>query len=139
MSRPYPIIEYAHMIGKNTADFTVQDFIKFTKWWAGQEIREDLINMTPAQRIGYEKDLKAMKKFRDAQTSRLSAEKTYECVEEDREEAQVENEIIVEMGLARLDVEALKFALGQILTDYEMSEHEYGASLLSLKEALEGV
>ena len=37
----YPIVEYSHMIGKNTADFTVTDLVKFTKWWVSLEIKEE--------------------------------------------------------------------------------------------------
>lgn len=138
MSRPYPIIEYSHMIGKNTAEFTVQDFIKFTKWWVRQEIREDLLTVTPEQRKAYEKDVQAMNKFRAAQMSRLPADKTAEDIEDEAVE-EVENEIIVEIGLTKIDIEALKFAIERILADYEMSEHEYGAALSDLLEALKGV
>lgn len=43
MNRPPPIIEYAHKIGKNTAEFTASDFAKFMRWWMKQPVREDLV------------------------------------------------------------------------------------------------
>jgi hypothetical protein len=33
----YPIVEYARLIGKNTADFTVMDMEKFMKWYMSQK------------------------------------------------------------------------------------------------------
>lgn len=29
----FPIVEYAHIIGKNTAEFTMFDMMGFMNWW----------------------------------------------------------------------------------------------------------
>lgn len=63
MSRPYPIVEYAHMIGKSTADFTMGDFVKYMKWWMKQPQRKDLITVTPEQRKVYEKDVRSVQNY----------------------------------------------------------------------------
>ena len=147
MSRPYPIIEYAHSIGKNTSEFTTKDLDAYMKWWMKQKPRRDILEGTPAQKATYKKDVENMNKFRDAQTSRLPKSladpMSYEedvVVEEMNlkvDEPGSCEEIVVEMGLTRLDVEALKFVLGRIFEDYEMEGHEYGKSLADLKESLE--
>jgi hypothetical protein len=46
-----PIVEYAHMIGKNTAELTAGDMSKFTKWWMEQPIREDLYDMKKKKQV----------------------------------------------------------------------------------------
>lgn len=156
MSRPYPIVEYAHKIGKNTSEFTTKDLDAYMKWWMKQKPRRDILEGTPAQKATYKKDVENMNKFRAAQTSRLPKSLadpiSYEedaVVEEMQEEVAqgkfaadsvvVGEEMVCSMELTRLDVEALKFVLGRIFEDYEMEGHEYGASLSSLKESLEGV
>jgi flagellar motor switch/type III secretory pathway protein FliN len=133
------------MVGKNTAEFTVQDFIKFTKWWVQQEIRQeirkDVLSVTPAQRATYEKDVQAMNKYRAAQTSRLPADKTAEDIENEVEEMskEVENEVIVEMGLTKIDVEALVWALDEIFENYDLTGSVHDKALSGLLEALKGV
>jgi hypothetical protein len=131
--KPEPIIEYAHKIGKNTAEFTVKDLVAFTRWWMQQPVRKDLFNnkggsgmkseLTPAQRVEYEKD-KA---------------KVQEYYRKQREGVVAEEAIVAEIGLTKKDVEALKWVINQIFTDYDMDEHEYGMALLGINEVLEEV
>lgn len=142
MSRSYPIIEYAQKIGKNTAEFTTKDLSAFMKWYMTQKPRKDLLTVTPEQRKGYEKDLKAMNKFRDAQTSRLPADLIGRNIEEDREEDReevVDNEIVVELGLTRIDIDALLWALNEIFENYELTGTPHNRALLDLQESLKGI
>lgn len=149
----YPIVLYARKIGKNTAEFTAADMANFMKWWMKQPMREDMVKKLKerqkrATRVGqYVQQEKAMAKkhttasFQAAQTSRL-AERGIESPINDGEEEIViheDTEIVADMGLTRTDVAALLFAINMVFQDYEMEGHEYGASLLSLKEGLEGV
>ncbi len=156
MSKPYPIVEYAHKIGKNTSEFTTKDLDAYMKWWMKQKPRKDLMEGTAAQKAQYKKDVTAMNKFRAAQTSRLSSDQVADIeqaddsiAEEMQEEAAqgkfaadsvvVGEEIVCSMELTALDVKALLFAIARVCEDYEMTGHEFEASLSSLKESLEGV
>lgn len=131
MVRPYPIIEYAHKIGKNTAEFTTKDLTEYMKWWLKQPQREDLIKMTPEQKKVYDADIAKMKKLRE-EGARVNGET--EVVEE------VVDKIVCSMELTRQDVNALLFSIERTFADYEMDEkHSHTISLLSLKEGLEGV
>ena len=133
MSRPYPIIEYAHKIQKNTAEFTASDLASFMKWWLKQPDRKDLLAMS--------------KKYKEAQTSRLTGIQLDDELVGDVEimnvmEKAVDNfvddkeVIIVEMGLTRTDVEAILFAIERVFADYEMGGHEFEKSLQSLLKVL---
>lgn len=129
MNRPYPIIEFAQKIGKNTADLTTKDLCAFMVWWVQQKPREDLINMAS----NYKQDLAAMQKFREEE-----AEKTVKG--EFAADSVVEGEeVVCSMELTKVDVTALLFAIHRVFEDYDMNGHEYGDSLTSLKEGLEGV
>lgn len=158
----YPIVEYAHKIGKNTADLTASDMVKFMLWWMKQSPRKDLLKVTPKQREVYNKDVAAMNKWRgegdmaknnkynDAMTSRAQGQLNDELVGDseimDNEEvvseevvSETSEAVICSMELTKIDVDALLFAISIVLEDYEMTEHEYGVSLSSLKEGLMGV
>lgn len=154
MSRPYPIVEYARKIGKNTADLTVKDMINFTKEWVRQEIREDLAKMTPAQREVYNKDVEGMKQwrkegnkemakhttvsFQQAQTSRLAERGIESPINNGEEEIMIyTDEVVAEMGLTQVDVDALKWVITMACADYELGAMEI--PLKELLEALEGV
>jgi len=145
------IIEYAHKIGKNTAEFTVNDLVAFMKIW----MKKGVSAVTPEQRKVYNKDVLAMrvwrekekmakhttKKFEEAHISRL-AELGIESPINDGEEEIVihkDSEVVCSMELTKVDVEALLFSIRRIFEDYEMEKHKYGVSLMSLKEGLEGV
>jgi hypothetical protein len=148
MSRPYPIVEFAQKIGKNTAELTVNDLGKFMQWWMKQAPRKDLLKVTPEQRTRYNKDVAAMNKFRAAQTSRLPVNLNDQELIDDGmavemqlrvdEEGKCE-EIVCSMELTALDVKALLFAIERVCADYEMAGHEFEASFQSLQEGLEGV
>lgn len=137
MARPYPIIEYARSINKNTAEFTLKDFAVYMKWWLKQQPRKDLINM----KSNYKQDLAAMQKYRKEQTEEVEVEIIQdEEVEETKEEIEeVSEDVVCTMGLTKEDVTALLFAINRVFEDYEMSTHEYGTSLAGIKEGLEGV
>lgn len=144
MARPFPLIEYAQKIGKNTAELTAADMAKFMVWWIKQVPRKDLIKVTPKQQTEYNKDLTNMNKYRAAQHSRLPIEVLEQGIESPINNGEEEivihtDEVVCEMGLTKIDVEALKWAILQVTADYNMEGHEYGVSLKGLLEALEGV
>ena len=125
MSRPFPIVEYAHKINKNTAEFTVNDLVAFMKWWTKQPVRKDILSM----RNEYKKTV----------GNKVNQNNIDDGDAEEAMEEQQENEVVAELGLTRLDVEALKWALGIVIEEYDMSESAYGKPLLDLKESLDGV
>jgi hypothetical protein len=139
----YPMVEYAHKIGKNTAEFTVSDMVNYMKWWMKQpdkgggkkvtpDEREEFMKdpnkrMTPQQRKEYEKDVAAMKKYRE------------ETTEETTEEVVSEEEVVCSMELTRVDVDALLWALNEVFENYDLTGTTYDNALASLKEGLMGV
>jgi len=150
----YPLVLYAQKIGKNTAELTAADMSKFTKEWMKEPVREDIINVTPEQRVGYNKDVAAMKqwreegnmpkgyttkKYQDAQTSRLAEQGIESPINDGEEEIVIhdENEIVCSMELTRKDVNALLWGIKQLFSDYELGD--IGISLSQLKEGLEVV
>lgn len=120
---------------------------------------------TAAQRKQYEDDVKEMqswreseeerkmskksnvRKFQDAQTSRLSAQLIDELVGESEimDHENVPNgvdhtEIVCDMGLTQTDVEALLFSITRTFEDYDVEATPmYAKSLTQLKEGLEGI
>jgi len=135
MARPYPIVEYAQKIQKNTAEFTLKDFAGYMKWWLKQQPRKDLINM----KSNYKQDLAAMQKYRKEQAEATEVEVDIIQDEEAEETEEVSEDVVCTMGLTKEDVTALLFAISRVFEDYEMSGHKYGASLAGIKEGLEGV
>jgi hypothetical protein len=138
-----PIIEYAHKIGNNTKDFTVNDMVKFTKWWMKQPVREDLLKMG---KIKYSPKAKpTVIVAEDVNEEEMGFEDVDEVQEEVQVEEetsgeeQVEEEVALQIGLSAQDVEALKWAINQVCEDYDMSEHEYGIVLNNIKEVLDTV
>lgn len=172
----YPIVEYAHKIGKNTADFTSMDMMRFNAWWMKQprkgvveaEIKQRLKRVVAIHErikqgdVVMGKTIKSVK-LQAAQKSRLSSNQVvdveqaeedveYEVVEMGGEgeidmEAELavineklsENDIVADMGFTRIDVDALLWCINTVMTDYDMTGHDYEPSLTSLKEGLEGV
>jgi hypothetical protein len=161
MNALYPLVEFAHKIGKNTAEFTTIDMVNFTKWWMKQpnrvqvesQIKEQLgrastihnQNQSDKKEFGNMTKKSTTQAFQNAQKSRLTANQIEEVeIDMDAELEKVnakieENDIVCDMGLTRGDVTALLFAISRVFEDYDMEGHEYGESLASLKEALEGV
>jgi hypothetical protein len=144
--KPEPIIEYAHKIGKNTAEFTVKDLVAFTRWWMQQPVRKDLFNnkggsgmkseLTPAQRVEYEKDkAKVQEYYRKQRENNMKTPVDVNQIDD----SEAQEEVVAELGLTKKDVEALKWVINQIFIDYDMNEHEYGASLQGINEVLEEV
>ena len=111
MSRPAPIIEYAHKINKNTAEFTVNDLVAFMKWWTKQPVRKDILTM----RSEY------MQKNKKTEVKQV---------------AQAEPEVVCEMGLTQADIDALKWALNEIFQNYELLGTTYEKPLTELNENL---
>ena len=148
----YPIIEYSHIINKNTAEFTLKDFAGFMKWWMKQP-GKTIMEGTPQQQETYYKDVAAMKqwrkeeamsknnKYKDAMNSRLPNEfKPIDIGElvSDLEISEKEQEIVADMTLTQQDVDALAWGLGQLLDMFDYSEMpEVGNSLLRLETDLE--
>jgi hypothetical protein len=168
MDKPFPIIEYAHKIGKNTSELTATDMIKFTKWWIKQPIRDDIVSMkvkvTPEQNIVYNQDkakvLEHYKKFpNEAQKiqnmllgkiqkepqimKKYASEQDFIAAQDfiettvQQNEMEHEQEIIVELGLTKTDVESLLWVISEIYENYELAGTMYDASLKNLQEGLQ--
>lgn len=129
MSKPFPIIEYAHKIKKNTAEFTVNDLVAFMKWWVKQPVRKDIL----AMKNEYVQKNKSSNKKVDQEMIDDG-----EAIEE-QEEAQEESAVVAEMTLTQLEVDALKWALGEIFANYDLDESEYNAPLTEMKESLDSL
>ena len=125
--RPYPIIEYSHKIGKNTADFTLKDFALYMKWWLKEEPRKDIMEGTEAQRKTYKKDVEDMKQWRENEA----------MIRKEDEVGSVSEEVVCSMELTRTDIEALIFSIERTFADYEMEEDN--VYTISLKGTLEGL
>ena len=132
--RPYPIVEYAHLIHKNTAEFTVKDLAGFMRWWVGQPERKDLLNMS--------------RKYDAAMKSRLTSEQVADIEQADdaiaedmlQQMGEDECQIICEMGLTQVDIDALLWALNVVNGEYALLiDDPMGNSLLNLKESLEAL
>lgn len=167
----YPIVEYAHKIGKNTAEFTTMDMVRFQEWWVKypkkevvtaaikKQLKRVVAIHQQSERIKQEermgKTIKSVK-LQAAMNSRLSSDQVedIEQVEEDYEVVEIgegeiaeeevsetlpEEESVADMGLTKTDVAALLWCVTTMMTDYDMTDHKYEASLVSLKEGLEGV
>jgi hypothetical protein len=143
------IIEYAHKIEKNTADFTVKDLQAFMKIWMKEKS-----SVTPEQRTVYNQDVAAMKiwrenekmakhttgKFKDAQMSRLSELGIESPINDGKEEIIIHaEEVVCDMGLTRADVIALQWALSKIFEDYDLTNSEMEVPLKALLESLESI
>ena len=124
----YPIIEYAHSINKNTAEFTLKDFAGYMKWWMKQPIREDLMSKA--------------RKYNDAMKSRV------ELTINDMAEVTVEqlvgvqsDEVVADMGLTQTEVDALSWGITQLLGIFDFGDDEemlkIGDSLTKLGQELE--
>ena len=128
--RPFPIVEYAHKIGKNTKDFTANDMVQFTRWWLKQATRKDILAME-TQKTFLTKSNQTFKQFK---------EKYVGPVEEEAVVENQEQEVVCEIGLTQEDVDALTWGLNELITTYDFSEHEeVGTILENLLEALKGV
>lgn len=121
----YPIVEYARLIGKNTAEFTASDMSRFMDWCLAKHKKG-------GKKMNYEQ-WKNNKKNQPSKTVQIEEEVEVQ----DQEEQQ---EIVCEFGLTAGDVEALKWGLTELLTAYDFSELEdIGSSLQSIKEVLDGI
>lgn len=128
MSRPFPIIEYAQKIKKNTKDFTANDMVQFTRWWMKQPVRKDILAMSSFKQSG-------------AQTGRMKDQVgALKEVSKSVEPVIQESEVICEIGLTKADVKALLWGLNELITTYDFSEHEnVGETLTALHEVLSEV
>ena len=118
----YPIIEYSHIINKNTAEFTLKDFAGYMKWWMNQPTREDIVGRKSV-------------KYNAAMQSRIPVDvEQIDGEVQELVEQVVNDEIIADMTLTQQDVDALVWGLGQLgeLFDYsEMPEVETSLTKLS--------
>ena len=122
----YSIVKYAHLINKNTSDFTAGDMSRWMAW----EMKQPLTNEE-------NKQMANNGKLKSAMSSRLPMELTTEDIETVVVE-QVEAEIVADMGLTQLDVDSLAWALTEILGSTDFSESpETAESLNELAQALE--
>lgn len=115
----YSIVEFAHMIGMNTADFGIKEMSAYTKWWMKQPVREDI--------VGKQQSYKA------AMQSRALEHYDPEQVSEDEE-----IRIVADMGLTQQDIDALEWGIRQLLEMFDFSElPEHESSLKKLGDELE--
>ena len=144
--RPFPIVEYAHKIGKNTKDFTANDMVQFTKWWLKQATRKDILAMSSFKQEGAR-----TRRMEGKKGTLIEFQKRY-CAPADieqidpseaqelAEKQEQEQEVVCEIGLTQEDVDALVWGLNELITTYDFSEHEeVGTTLGNLLEALKGV
>jgi len=138
--KPYPLIEYAQMVGKNTAEFSLKDFAGYMKWWLKQKPRKDIMEATAAQRKVYEDDVKSMKQWREEGKMAKEMVKGNFAVDSVVVGEEEEEEVVVcSMELTRVDVDSLLWAINEIFENYDLTGSVYDLSLQSLKEGLEGV
>jgi hypothetical protein len=137
-TRASPIIEYARMIGKNTAEFTAYDMTKFTKWWMKQPIRRDL----EMSRTITSKSKQSASNFEKFQQNKHKGKVPTDIeqiddseVVEIQEEVEQSQEVVAELGLTKADVEALQWGLTMLLGEYDFSEAE--ETQISLKGILD--
>lgn len=133
--RPFPLIEFAQSIGKNTAELTVNDLGKFMKEWIKQKPRKDLLNMSKRYNT---------QAFQAAQMSRLPADRTAEDIEEEVVEVEemtteAEGEVVCEVGFTQEDIDAVVWALNEVLTTYDFEGNDMGERLQALFDNLEGL
>jgi hypothetical protein len=126
------LIEYAHKIGKNTADFTVNDLAAFMKEWMRQPTKQEIAKMTPQQRAEYNKDVANMKKWKEEEAEQKALKAAVEVVHDE----ETAPEVVAEMGLTQKDVNALVWALEQIFENYDLTDTEQEASLTELHNGL---
>ena len=122
----YPIIEYAHKIGKNTAEFTASDMSRYTAWWIKQPVREDLMS-------------KKSGSYNKAMESRcIDIEQIDDGEVQELAEQVVSDEIVADMGLTQIEVDALSWGITELLRTYDFSEMlEVGEALTKLGQELE--
>jgi len=155
----YPIVEYAHKIGKNTAEFTASDMARFMRWWMKQPQRKDILamkitkdNKTGKGKGGFEKFQQNKKQQvveqdvveQDGELEEVTFDEGMGVLEEGEvvEEEVVEQDIkvVVEIGLTKGDVEALKWGIEQLLETFDFSEmQDVGMNLTGLQEVLNGI
>ena len=122
----YSIVKYAHLINKNTSDFTAGDLSRWMAW-----------EMKQPNTVKEIQKMANNGKMKSAMSSRLPMELTTEDIETVVVE-QVEVEIVADMGLTQLDVDSLAWALTEILGTTDFSESpEAAQSLTELAQALE--
>ena len=122
----YPIVEYSHIINKNTAEFTLKDFAGFMKWWIKQPVREDLMSKKSGS---YNK---AMESRIPVDVEQIDDGEVQELVEQ-----VVSDEIVVDMGLTQREVDALSWGIIELLGTYDFSEMpEVEDSLTRLEQEL---
>ena len=122
----YPIVEYSHIINKNTAEFTLKDFAGYMKWWMNQPTREDIVGRKSV-------------KYNAAMQSRIpvDVEQIDDGEVQELVEQVVNDEIVADMTLTHQDVDALVWGLGQLGELFDYSEMpEVGNSLLRLETDL---
>lgn len=135
MDRPFPIVEYARKIGKNTAEFTAVDLSNFMKWWMKQPLRKDLVMKNTFKQQGVITGRKTFQTMEEA-----GIEEVEELTEEHEAEEAASNEVVVELGLTKKDIQALVWGLGELLNTYDFHEFsEVGESLTNLKTSLDKV
>ena len=107
----FPLVKYARMMNKNTAEFNLSDFAKYMKWWMKQPV-----------------DFKMLEEIKREEIKRMNSKTS----------KQINNEIVVEMGLTQVDIDALSWGIKQLLEVFDFSEmREIGDSLITLEKSLE--
>ena len=149
----YPIVQYAHKIGKNTADLTTMDMVHFTKWWVSQPQSVEVLQAMKAQqqraaKIG--KEIQSYKKednmakhtttsYKNAQMSRLAEWGNESPINDGQEEIIVLNKTICSIDLVKTDVDDLIWGLEALLNEYDLEEHRAGITFKSLLQGLKEV
>lgn len=131
MNKPFPIIEYAQKLGKNTSELTTSDMVNFMKWWMKQQPRKDILAMPKSY---------TTKKYEDANTGRLAEQGIESPINNGEEEIVIHtDEVVVEMGLTQADINAVVWALSAVINDYDLEESPYWKPLTDLYDNLVGL
>lgn len=128
--RSFPIIEYAHKIKKNTAEFTVNDLVAFMKWWVKQPVRKDILAMK--------------NEYVNKQKNKMGSNKVHQDIDNiveppEEEQEQEQSAVVAEIGFTQLDIDAMKWALAQIFENYDLTDSAYETPLTELKESLDSL
>lgn len=134
----YPIVQYAKMIGKNTAEFTASDMARFTIWWMGQDMKKYQSEQDfRIARQQEEYEVITMDEFIQ-KNNKQTQNKLEQKVQQEIAVKKKDTTIVCEMGLTKQEVDSVKWVFKCWLQQYKKHEYsEYRESIEGLMEALE--
>jgi len=131
----YPIVKYARMIKKNTAEFTANDMAKFMKWWVKQPTDKGVLAMGRTIKAQSKKEITVDKgngKSRTKVTLNELKDVDMSDVEMESNEEQVVEEAVLDLALTQQDIDALIWGIETLLREFT-----YEGEMESTKETLQ--